>query len=315
MNRGSRHMRYRKSVYRRQRARTVLIVTAIVLCLLLVAFFLIGSMFFNKLQDTPPPSNEDTSQNSELPTYSFEKIPHVKAPLLSLEGSPSTVYGRLASLAEAGHTALSVPLTDQFGTLAYHSDQASSGGYAIRGSSSLRLSELSAQADASGIRLCGTYVLAATTEENDLTRSVLLAESAAVISEAFLAGFDDIVIVVPSLPIEREGEIIRFSESIRTFANGAVIGLSLPEAEIASADATRIDTLAKSFDYLVLDLRSPDTEDPVAFAEERMSTMLYYLLRYEMRVMLPALSDEETQAKLITAVGNESIDNWMMVLP
>ena len=51
MNRGSRHMRYRKSVYRRQRARTVLIVTAVVLCVLLVAFFLIGNLFFEKMRD------------------------------------------------------------------------------------------------------------------------------------------------------------------------------------------------------------------------------------------------------------------------
>ncbi len=315
MNRGSRHMRYRKSVYRRQRVRTVLIVTAVVLCVLLVAFLLIGSMFFKKLQSTPEPSDKDTSQPTELPTYPFEKVPHVKAPLLTLDGHSSTVYRRLEALAGAGYTALSVPLTDPSGNLLYHSDQATSGGYAIRGSSSLSLSELSAQAHASGIRLCGTYVLQAATEENDLTRSVLLAESAAVISEAFLAGFDDIAIVVPSLPLERQAEIIRFAESIRTFAKDAVIGLSLPEAEIASPDANRIDILAKSFDYLALDLRSDGAADPVAFAEERMSAMLYYLLRYEMRVMLPALSDEEAQAKLITATENESIDHWVMVLP
>ena len=315
MNRGSRHLRYRKSVYRRRRAKAVLIVSAIVLGILLVAFLLIGSMFSDKLEDSETPTDTTAQSNATLPSYPFERVPHVKAPLLSLEGAPTTIYRQMDTLVAAGNTALTVPMTDDNGMLLYHSSQAISGGYAIAGTSSLSLSELSELAHANGVRLCGAYVLKAAAEENNLTRSVLLAESAAVISEAFLAGIDDIVIIVPTLPTERQAELVRFAESIRSFAQNAVIGLSLPEAEINSPDAKRIDALAKSFDYLALDLRHEDAEDPVLFAEERMSTMLYYLLRYEMRVMIPALSDEEMQAKLITAVESESIDNRMTVLP
>ncbi len=314
MNHNNRHMRYRKSVYRRRSIRTSLIAGGIVLCLLLVAFLLLGNLFSKKLNQTPD-SPKQTQSVEDTPPMPYEGGRHVGAPLLSLSGSKSSIYERLDALQAAGHTSVSLPLTDANGTLSYHSSLALDGNYSVKGSASLSLSELIEVAHGHGIYLCGTYVLNAAMEENTLTRSVLLAESAAVIAEAFLWGMDDIVIVVPDLPTDRQGEMIRFAESIKSFAPNAVIGFSLPATEIAAPDATRIDTLAQSFDYLALDLRGDTQDDPVAFAEGRMSAMLYYLLRYEMRVMLPSLSDEAEQAKLITAVQNESIDNWMTVNP
>lgn len=314
MNRPNRHMGYRKSVYRRRRARTALIVSAIVLGVLLLLFFVLGNFFSDKMQSAPPESSKEETSNVTEPPYPFESVRHVKAPLLLLDGGTSAVYRRLDELLAAGHTALSLPLTDASGTLQYHSEQAARGKYSIVGSSSLSLAELSELAHLDGAYLCGTYVLDAVNEEDALTRSVLLAESAAVIAEAFLSGMDDVLIVVPTLPTEREDEILRFVEDIRTLAPNATLGLSLPEDEIAAPDAARIDTLAKNLDYLALDLRNEDAEDPVSFAEERMGSMLYYLLRYEMRVMIPSLSDEDAQEKLITAVEKESLDNWITVI-
>ena len=314
MNRPNRHMGYRKSVYRRRRARTALIVSTTVLGILLLLFFIVGNFFSDKMQSDLPESSKEETSNAPEASYPFESVRHVKAPLLSLDGGTSAVYRRLDELLAAGHTALSLPLTDANGTLQYHSEQASRGRYSIAGSSSLSLSELSDLAHLDGAYLCGTYVLNAANEEDALTRSVLLAESAAVIAEAFLSGIDDVLIVVPTLPTERQTEILRFVEDIRTLAPHATLGLSLPEDEIATPDAARIDTLAKSLDYLALDLRNKEAEDPVAFAEERMGSMLYYLLRYEMRVMIPNLSDEDAQKKLVEAVENESIDNRITVL-
>ena len=316
MNRNQRHMRYRKSVYRRRNIKTGLIVGGIVLIVLVLLFLILGNIWFDKVQEEPPaPTTPNTTEADSEPPYPFEAVPHVKAPLLSLEGNSAAVYQRLEALAAAKHTAVSVPMTDKTGMLLYHSDQASEGNFTIRGTSSLTLSALSEAADADGIYLCGYYVLTAVSEENPLARSVLMAESVAVLAEAFLTGMDDVVIIAPTLSVEQQAEMIRFVESIRTLAPKAVIGLALPEAEMAAADATRIDTLAKSFDYLALDLSTYGDEAPLAFAEARMQSMLYYLLRYEMRVLLPALADEATQAALIAAVEKDSIDRWMLVLP
>ncbi len=314
MNRNHRHMRYRQSVYRRRSIRTALIAGIIVLVLLLLAFFLLGNLFSKKLEQSPdePKQTQKTEADPPMP---FESVRHVSAPLLSLSGSSSAVYNRLESLQDDGHTALSLPLTDADGTLSYHSPLASSKGYSMKGNASLSLSELIEVAHSGGTYLCGTYVLSAVNEEDALTRSVLLAESAAVIAEAFLAGMDDVVIIVPALPTDRYTEMIRFSESIKSFAPNAVIGLCLPEAEVEAPDATRMDTLAKSFDFLALDLRGNAESDPVALAEDRMSAMLYYLLRYEMRLMLPSLAEADTQTALLDAVQKESLDNWMTVAP
>ncbi len=315
MNRGNRHLSYRKSVYRRRRIRVVLIVIGIVLAVLLALFLILGNLFFDKVQSNPePPKKGDTPTDVATP-FPFESVRHVKASLLSVNGSTSAVLSRLRALTEAGSTAVSLPLTDASGTLLYHSEQATVGNYAIRGSASLALSDLAEAAHASGTYLCGTYVLSAASEENPLTRSVLLAESAAVLAEAFLAGVDDIVIITPSLTAEQQTELLRLLETVRAFAPNAIVGLSLPEVEIAAPDATRIDSLARAFDYLALDLTAYGEEAPVTFAESRMSTMLYYLLRYEMRVLIPALEDEMTQTALISAVEKESVDNWMLVRP
>ena len=313
MNRNNnRHMRYRQSVYRRRSIRTSLIAGGIVLGILLVAFFLLGSLFSDKLEQTPESPKQTQKPDNNPPTV--QSVRHVQAPLLSLEGSKSNIYARLDVLQTNGYTAVCIPLTNQKGTLSYRSSLAAGNDYSIHGTSSLSLSDLVDMAHANGTYLCGTYVLRAMEEENELSRSVLLAESAAVIAEAFLAGMNDIVIIVPELPTDRQAEIIRFAENIRTFAPNAILGLSLPESEIAAPDATRIDTLAKSFDFLALNLLS-DEKDPVAFAEARMSSMLYYLLRYEMRVILPSLEDEDTQDELFAAVESESIDNWMVLTP
>ena len=314
MNRGNYHMRYRQSVYRRRRIRTVLIASGIIIVALLLLFLLLGNLFFNKMQESPEEPKRTETPQVETP-MPFEAVRHVQAPILSLTESSSKIYDRLHALHEEGYTAVSVPLTDANGVLSYHSTVAANGDYTVKGSSSLSLSRLIENAHEDGTYLCGSYVLSAIHEDDALTRSVLLAESAAVIAEAFLDGMDDVVIIVPALPTDRYDEMIRFAESIKSFAPKAVIGLGLPEAEVATPDATRIDELAKSFDFLALDLRDDTESDPVSVAESRMGAMLYYLLRYQMRVMLPSVADADTQAKLITAVQNESIDNWMMIQP
>ena len=315
MNRGNRHMDYRRSIYRRRNVRSVLIIAAILLAVLLLLFLILGNIFFKKLKAEPDvPQKETPTVQEELP-YPYEAVRAVQAPLLSLDGSMDEIYERLAALASDGHTAVSVPLTNRSGTLSYHSEQATIGGYSIQGTASLSLSALSDAAHQSGIYLCGTYTLSAANEENALTRSVLLSESAAVLAEAFLYGMDDVLILVPDLPTDRQNELIRFAEDIRAFAPNAVIGLSLPESELASPDATRIDLLAKSFDYLALDLSRYGQNDPLSFAETRMSPMLYNLLRYQMRVLIPELSDQATKDAILDAVKNESIERWMTILP
>ena len=315
MNRNRRHIRYRQSVYRRHSIKTGLIVAAVVLVVLVLLFLILGNLLFNKVQDEPEDTDKTANTIPAPDPYPFEDVRHVKAPLLSLDGNRSAIYQTLGNLVDEGHKAVSIPLTNSDGTLLYHSEQAVDGDYAIRGTSTLSLSDLAEAAKADGVYLCGYFVLSATAEEDPLTRSVLLAESAAVLAEAFLAGVDDIVIVAPALPLEQQAELLRLCDTVRTFVPNAIIGLSLPEAEIAAPDAKRIDALAKSFDFLALDLSGYGDEEPVAFAEARMQSMLYYLLRYEMRVLIPSLTDEKVQNALIAVTETESVTNWMLVHP
>ena len=135
-------------------------------------------------------------------------------------------------------------------------------------------------------------------EENPLDRSVYLSEAAAVIAEAYSYGLRDIVLRAPSATIESAEELLRLLDSVKSFEPDLVLGLALPDAAVASPDAEFLQTLAYRFDYLALDLSRYGEEVPADVAEAQINSMIYYLLRYEMRVLIPAEAEEAVAEKV-----------------
>ena len=65
MNRPNRHMRYRRSVYRKNQIRIGITISVIALVVLFLLFVIIGNVFFSKVNEpgdteNDPPANEGT---------------------------------------------------------------------------------------------------------------------------------------------------------------------------------------------------------------------------------------------------------------
>lgn len=312
MNNRNLHMRYRRSVYRRQRIRAIFIIIGVALVLLFLLFLILGNVFWAKLEkpDTKVEETTPTDTQSGLPA---DRVRQISSSPISLSQDSAAIVSEIDALAANGVSAISFSMTDANGTLLYHSDIALAKGFSISANQSLSLQEVCSAADKHGMYVSASFVVGAVSESDRLARSVLLAEAAAVITEAFEQGVDDVVLVAPSLSHEQYEEAIRLAESVRTFVPSAVIGLALPNAQATAPNAEQIDNLAMNFDYLAVDLTQYGDTDPNAYAEERLSAMQFYLLRYKMRVLIPTLSDGDRTDAIVQKASDTGVTNRMLL--
>ncbi len=284
------HMDYRRPMRRRRRIRTVLIVLGICLAVALLSFFWIGNIFFDKL-DIPEENQKPAQSQQESPALPAASVQKVQAPMISLRDGTKAAQKAIQAAADDGATALSISLSDRDGNLLYLSEIANRLSMSI-GAGDADLSALCATADASGVYLCGIFTLQAMDEENPLDRSVYLSEAAAVIAEAYSYGLRDIVLRAPSATAESLEELLRLHDTVKSFSPNAVLGLTLPDPTVTEPLADSLHSLAYRFDYLALDLSRYGEQTPEDFSEAQTNAMLYYLLRYEMRVLIPAEAEE-----------------------
>lgn len=302
----NRRVSYRRSVYRRRRIRTVLIVAAAVLVALLLLFLWIGNLFSDKLA-APEPQVPSTTDEQTLPTLPAASVRRVQAPALPLFEGERAAHDALTAYADDGQAALSLALTDDGGLLSYRSEVADRLSMSIRSTRSLSLATLCETAESYGIYLCGSFTLRASAEEDALVRSVYLSEAAAVVAEAFSYGIGDVVLRAPETTDEMLSELILLAESVKRLAPNAVVGIALPDFTVAAPDESRLEELAYAVDYLALDLSRYGSDDPAAVAEAQTDALLYYLLRYEMRVLIPAKAEEAVK-ETVTAFH---LNSWM----
>ena len=301
------HMDYRRPMRRRRRVRTVLIVLGICLAAALLFFFWIGNLFFDKLEQTEE-EKKPTQTEQEVIPLPASSVQKVQAPMISLRDGTKAAQKAIQTAAQDGKTALSVSLSDRNGNLLYRSEIVNRLSISL-GVGETDLSALCTTAEASGIYLCGIFTLKAMDEENPLDRSVYLSEAAAVIAEAYSYGFRDIVLRAPSATSESLEELLHLHDTIKSFAENAVLGLALPDAFVAAPEAESLQTLAYRFDYLALDLSRYGEDTPEVTAEAQTDSMLNYLLRYEMRVLIPA----ESEAAVAEKVAQFNIQNQMII--
>lgn len=311
MNR-NRHVQYRRSIYRKRRTRTVIITVIALLALLFVLFLIIGNVFFDKTNDGYEKDSPQQTE-AELPALPAESVRQINGAAISLAGDRDSVYDSITSCAESGAKEISVRLNSSDGKLYHHSDIASRLAYSTLGSTDVSISELTQKADEHSLYVSGIYYVSSFSETDELARSVRLVELATVISESLRAGLDEVILLAPDITAEQCGEITHLISEIRAFVPDAVIGFALPDAIVGSADAEVIDSLAMSTSFLALDLTRYGESDPVEFAEERTGSMLYSLLRYKMRVLIPVSESSDTQNKLIDAVESAGVHNWQTV--
>ncbi len=277
---------------RRQTMATVLTVVLVMLLLLLAVALIVGAVLHQKTADRR--ENSSTS-DTEAIVPSTPKTPTVLAFPLDRE-SPSR---SITSLAKDEKKAASLALCNENGDRLY-------------GASTL--SSIAKKADDAGLYLSGVLSLSALSQEDDLALHRALSEHCTLVAEALRAGLDEVLLVAPTLSEEQLPALVDFVADVRRLVPDAVIGLSLPYDFMTEDNATRVDTLAKSFSFLSVNATEHGKAEPTDYVSEVVDGTLYYLLRYSMRVLLPTPAEDEAQTAMIDTVKEYGVKN-MQFLP
>lgn len=311
-----RPMPYRKRRRRQQTLRTVLIVLACVLALLVAAFMIIGNWLLDAIDEPSENGTEQGEQPAEqsAPLAAAEKIGGY--PVWVETSDSSTFSTRLSALTAAGAKAVSLPLNTSENVLLYRSPIAEKLGLVGASDRTVTLEQAMKTAKASGVYVSGVYTLTAFDEEDDLVRSVALSHAAAILTEAFRAGVDDVLLLVPDWQGEGVGELTRFAEGIRALQPDAVLGVALNETLLGGESASALlEELRGALNYLAMDATHLEGNDPVAGVDGLIHDPSYHydLLYYEMRLLLPDGADETERAALIAKTEESGIRNWQML--
>jgi hypothetical protein len=292
--------------YRRRKKKIkIIIITAlcaVAACTLL--FVIVGNVLGKKvaLRIENQAKNEDVTP----PPAQHVTVKDVNAVSVALSASGSTLDGRVSNAVKNGSHDICFDIDSDNGSLLYASEAASL---------------LGKQPDSAGLRTPdnivgifkdkGAYSIAVTdvpelVSENDLVRSAAIGYYSAICSELLRAGIDEVLICAKGLSYDQYGELMGLANEVhRLSPNMGKIGVSLPVGLLASAENDElIASLWSAFDYLAVDLCSDDTAetDTAERIEAELGSVLYHLLRYNIRALVPSVSDTELAARINEAV-------------
>lgn len=306
-NRSGRPISYRKrrrGVY----IRIAVFSAVITLFIAAIAFLLIGNHLLKKTSD--PDSKKDEPSVSE-PQPSLPQRPHaIQAQAVSVS---SLSASRFAELQNAGISSISIHLNNSQGALLYRSPIAVSLGMQSSATALPTLSDALSSAASADIYVSAVFYLTAFSEENDLLRSTELARSASLIAEAVRDGVDDVTVLIPDLTLEYSEELLSFLLQIRTLESSAVLGIAVNRTVLTEDSAPAIlKEWNQAVNYLAMDLTQESDESFASHIDACLNDaqVRYYLLYYQMRLLLPEQTDA---SETITVVRNHSFENWQFI--
>ena len=310
MNRPNYHLRYRRSVYRKKRIKTAIITSVISLAVIALLFVIIGNAVGNKVEENVT-NRRNTSAEAQQSEHA--QIRSVKAFPITLFDESSTLASRLKIATDGGYREICFDLDMPDGTLLYSSDVALTLGKQASNTELWSLSDAVEQFKSRELYTIGVTHLAEMSSEDDLMRASASGYYASLIAEALRSGVDEVLIHAGEVPRERYGEFILLANEVhRLCPKGGVVGLSLPIGVLSDADASElIDGLWGAFDYLAADLTGAgaDGQSVPDAVSSSLGGMLYYLLRYNVRVLVPYSDDPNVLAATVDAVSASGSQN------
>ena len=310
MNTPNRHIRYRRSVYRRNRIKVITVTTVCVIATLALIFLVVGNLLGNKVDENSHTNSGNMDSGTEAPSVNVKQV-NAYPVALSEEGS--SLSTRLTRVSNNGYSEVCFNMDTQSGSLLYVSDIAVSLGKQGSATDLRSLENIVDTFKSHELYSIGVTHISDYISDDDLVRSAAIGYHAARIAEALRAGIDDILIYVGELPTERYGELISLANEIRRLSASGNIGLSLPVSILSGdSNAKLIDDLFEAFDYLAADLSvSEDTETDTAeqIESELEKGLLFYLLRYKMRALIPNTSDTSLSQRISDVLNNRNIQN------
>lgn len=303
-------MRYRRSVYRKKRIKIIVSVTASVLLLIVILFVIVGNSLGNKVEEY---TSKRSSKATETEQTVHASVSSVNAYPVPLSAENSKLSTRLAKAAANGYTQVCFELDSADGALLYSSPIAQSLGKQPSGLELWKLDDVAKLCDDSGLYAIGIVHLSDFYKNDDLARSAAMGYYAAQVAEALRSGVDDVLIYVGNIPTERYTEVSELAKQIRRLCPDGSIGISLPA--YVYADSNTVDRLWEAFDYLAVDLSVPDDGvDAADHVGNSLGNMLYYLLRYNVRVLVPYTDDADLAARITQAVTANGSNN-IQIMP
>lgn len=304
---------FRRRAYRRRKIKYILLISALVLSALFVIFLIVGNILDRKVSsviaglDDIESGGKGQAQTQE-PHGTPESL-RVASTLLSQDGS--TLESRLATLASDGFKAVGFELDTKDGDLLYSSPVAQKLGYQSVSTELRHLDSAMAKFKERSLYSVGITYVSLLDDTDDLSRTSAIGYYSAIIAEALRSGVDEVLILAPDIDADRAAELIRLADEVHRLVPEGKIGLRLsyplPEYTsdtIATEEKKFSDELLtelwNAFDIFALDVFASDETVPTAEeAEARIGELLYYALRYNMRVLIPA---DDTVSATISAL-------------
>ena len=304
--------RYRKSNYRRQRTKTIIVISVISAIVLFAIFLIWGLSLADKTKDYEIEGDEfeERESDSEV-TRTVNTVNAYPLPLLE---DGSSFSSRLASIKE-GANSVCISLNKPNGTLLYRSSIASSFPYLSVESDASSLSNYVKAINDEDMYITATLFIPTFEEtEDDLKADIELSIWGSVVCEAIRGGIGDVLLIADKATEEDVEKLSALAERIHITEESAVIGLCLPNSVLeAEKSVSLIDKLSKSFDYLAFNATSINVKEGgtlIESAEEAIANMQLQLMYYKMRVLLPRGASAEELDKLAEIVTKHSISSW-----
>ena len=305
-------MRYRRSIYRKNGIHVYLLIAAGVIIALLLLFVILGNALGNKAEQSESDRESRNTANSTEDTHATPR--NVSAYPVPLSESSSRLDSRISSAVELGYTEVCFELDTENDTLLYMSDVAASLGYIPADSELWDLEDAIELFEERELYTIGITHLSRMNTEDDLKRQISSGYYTARIAEAFRCGVDDVLIHSEELSSDIHGELTVIADEVHRLCPDSTIGISITPQMLSedNSDAL-VELLWKSFDYVAisLDHQPEDGETVAQMADRELGGMLYYLLRYNMRVLVPAT---DTIDEIKTVLVENGVQN-MLILP
>lgn len=304
---------YRRNSYKKRKWRNILIISAVCLAALFLLFVILGNFLDKKIELER--AGRDNAHTTAVPiddtvAYTIEAYPIELAQDIDFTD-------RMQAFSTAGIRAVSLKVTDGQGKLLVSSALATSMGYQSKSDSLVDISAVISKAKYYSMHSSAVLDLRFVSEADAKQRAVLLAYESALSVEIAEQGADEVIVRVVDANAAHTDLLIDFAESVSAINDNVVLGVALPwEFFLSDASAENVAKLAESFDILGIDTSNvpSDTDDTLAYIESVFSesNLKYYVLRYNMRVILPQISDE-ADGDLRTVLAENSIQNWQKI--
>ena len=308
MNGRGYHPRYRQG-RRRVSVLPVIILIVALLAVLFLIFILIGNGLNKKTQGNITDTSVTQSQKEPVKAAPAS----VGCFFLDIEGEASSqTSNNIAKLSSDGALALSVEVKAADNTLLYSSGVARA--FGKQSGSTLDIATLVSRAKARGLYVSAYYTLEFMKEKNADVKAAKLGYEAALISELCSYGVDDVMVYAPDASYENYYELLRLAQSVKATNKNAKIGVSVKQELYSHQNAAVIiDALFKEFDIIGIDLSDIDKKDIDKQVEKVLSNSLYYVLRYNARVVLPSVEDAALSKKLSDILLASNAHNYQYV--